>query len=129
MYHVDIANAGDYSFKVKSKDYEFLVDTKGKGMTPPDALLASLGTCIGVYLRKYAEGAKLALPGFQISVDADFSREGLVCFKKIDVKIDLKGVQLDERRLKAMYEFIKNCPVHNTLKQNPEVEIKLAQQI
>ena len=129
MYHVDIANAGDYSFKVKSKDYEFLVDTKGKGMTPPDALLASLGTCIGVYLRKYAEGAKLALPEFHISVDADFSREGLVCFRKIDVKIDLKGVQLDERRLKVMHEFIKNCPVHNTLKQNPEIEIKLKQQI
>ncbi len=129
MYHVDIANAGDYSFKVKSKDYEFLVDTKGKGMTPPDALLASLGTCIGVYLRKYAEGAKLALPEFQISVDADFSGEGIVCFRKIDVKIGLKGAQLDERRIKAMHEFIKNCPVHNTLKQNPEIEIKLKQQI
>ena len=129
MYHIDIANAGDYFFKVKSRDYEFLVDTKGKGVTPPDTLLASLGTCIGVYLRKYAEGAKLALPEFQISVDADFSREGPVCFRKIDVSIDLKGAQLDERRLKAMLEFIKNCPVHNTLKQNPEVEIKLKQQI
>lgn len=124
MYHVDIANAGDYSFKVKSKDYEFLVDPKGKGITPPDALLASLGTCIGVYLRKYAEGAKLALPEFNISVDADFSKEGLVCFKKIEVKIDLKGAQLDEHRIEAMNRFIKNCPVHNTLKQNPEVEIK-----
>lgn len=125
MYHVDIANAGDYSFKVKSKDYEFIVDTKGKGVTPPDALLASLGTCIGVYLRKYAEGAKLALPGFHVSVEADFSKEGPACFRKIDVRIDLSGVKFDERRLKAMLEFIKNCPVHATLKQNPEVEIKL----
>ena len=53
MYHVDIANAGDYSFSVKSKDYEFIVDVKGKGISPPDTLLASIGTCIGVYLRKY----------------------------------------------------------------------------
>lgn len=125
MYHVDIANAGEYSFKVKSNDYEFIVDTKGKGVTPPAALLASLGTCIGVYLRKYAEGAKLALPEFQISVDADFSKEEPVCFRKIDVGVDLKGAKLDERRLKAMQEFIKNCPVHQTLKYNPEVEIKL----
>ena len=34
MYHVDIVNSGDSSFKVQSKDYEFFVDTKGKGVTP-----------------------------------------------------------------------------------------------
>ena len=125
MYHVDITNAGDYSFKVKSKDYEFIVDIKGKGVTPPDALLASLGTCVGVYLRKYAEGLKLTLPEFSISVDADFSKEVPICFRKINVNVDLKGMQLDDRRLKALHEFIKNCPVHKTIKNNPEVEIKI----
>ena len=125
MYYVDITNVGDYSFKVKSKDYEFLVDTKGKGVTSPDALLASLGTCVGVYVRKYAEGAKLTLPEFNISVDADFSKETPVCFRKINVNVDLKGMQLDDRRMKAMHEFVKNCPVHNTIKNNPEVGIKI----
>ena len=125
MYHVDITNDGDYSFKVKSKDYEFLVDTKGKGITPPDVLLASLGTCVGVYVRKYAEGAKLLLAEFSVSVDADSSKETPVCFRKINVNVDLKGMQLDDRRIKSMHEFIKNCPVHNTIKNNPEVEIKI----
>jgi uncharacterized OsmC-like protein len=123
MYHADISNSGGYSFKIKSKDYEFVVDAKG--MAPPDALLASLGSCVGVYLRKYAESAKLALPEFEISVDADLSKEAPVCFKKIDIRIDLKGAQFDERRLKAMLDFVKNCPVHNTLKQDPEVEIAI----
>jgi len=27
--------------------------------------------------------------------------------------------------LKAMHEFVKNCPVHNTIKYNPEIEIKI----
>jgi len=125
MYHVDIANKGDYLFNVKSKEYEFIVDIKGKGITPPDTLLASLGTCIGVYLRKYAEGVKLDIPEFIIKVDAEFSLEKPVCFKKINVSIDLKGASLDERRLKSLYEFIKNCPVHKTLESNPDVEIKI----
>ena len=125
MYHVDITNSGDFSFKIKSKDYEFTVDTKGKGVTPPDALLASLGSCIGVYLRKYADGAKIAIPKFSISVSADFAKEEPVCFRMINVEIDLQGANLDERRLKPLLEFIKNCPVHKTLKNNPEVEIKL----
>jgi uncharacterized OsmC-like protein len=125
MYHVDITNTGDYSFKVKSKDYEFIVDIKGEGITPPDTLLASLGTCVGVYVRKYAEGAKLTLPEFNISVDADFCKEIPVCFRKINVDVDLKGMQLDDYRMKAMLKFVKNCPVHNTIKNNPEVEIKI----
>ncbi|MBU0709290.1 MAG: OsmC family protein [Candidatus Omnitrophica bacterium] len=121
---MDIVNTGEYAFKVKAKDYEFVVDPRGKGVTPPDAFLASLGTCVGVYLRKYAEGAGLILPEFQISVDAEFSTEKPVCFRKIGLKIDLKGMQLDKRRMKAMHEFVMNCPIHNTLKQNPEVEVK-----
>jgi putative redox protein len=125
MYHVDITNQGDYSFNVKSKESEFVVDIKGKGITPPDTLLASLGTCIGVYLRKYAEGVKLEIPEFSIKVDAEFSLEPPVCFRKINVKIDLKGITFDERRLKSLHEFIKNCPVHRTLESNPEVEIKI----
>ncbi len=125
MYHVDVVNRGGYAFKVKSKEYEFNVDIKGNGVTPPDVLLASLGSCIGVYLRKYAEGAGLAISEFNISVDADFTKESPVCFKKINISVDLKGFKIDERRLKAMLEFVKNCPVHNTLKNNPEVQIMI----
>ena len=124
MYHVDITNSGGYTFKVKSKDYEFIIDVGGKGVTPPDALLASIGSCLGVYVRKYAQGAKLSLNEFSISVDADFSKEPPVCFRKINIKIDLKGAELDDRRINALREFIKNCPVHNTIKGAPEVIIE-----
>lgn len=125
MYSVDIINTGDYSFNVRSKYYEFIVDVKGKGITPPDTLLASLGTCIGIYVRKYAEGIKLALPEFGISVEGELTKEPPFCFRKINVELDLKDTQLDERRKKALNEFAKNCPVHNTLKNNPEIEIKI----
>jgi uncharacterized OsmC-like protein len=125
MYHVDIFNKGDLAFRVKSKDYEFVVDTKGNGVTPPDTLLASLGTCIGVYIRKYAEGARFKIDEFSISVDAEFSKEPPICFKEFKINIDLKGLKLEERRKKALIEFIKNCPIHNTLKSNPLIEVDI----
>lgn len=126
MYQIEAVNSGDYSFGVKSRDYQFRMDTKGeKGISPSATLLASLGACIGVYIRKYAEGAKLSIPEFKINVHAEFSKESPVCFRKIEVAIDLKGAAIEERRLKSMLGFIKNCPVHNTLKNNPEVEIKI----
>ncbi|MCU0652098.1 MAG: OsmC family protein [Candidatus Omnitrophica bacterium] len=126
MYQVDITNRGEYAFKVKAKDYELTADIKGNSITPPDLLLASLGTCIGVYLRKYIEGARLKLPGFDVNVQADFPKDPPFYFSKIKVNIKLQGILLDERRLKALYEFLKNCPVHSTLKNNPEVEIKIS---
>ncbi len=126
MYRVDIAHSKDFTFSVKSGDYEFTIDSKGNGLTPPAALLASLGSCVGVYIRKYAEGAKISLDNFKINVEAEFSQEPPACFKVIKVSVDLKNTQLDERRKKALIDFIKNCPVHNTLKANPLVEIKLS---
>lgn len=125
MYSVEITNNGSSEFKAKSKDYEFVIDTKGQGITPPDTLLASLGSCIGVYLRKYAENAKLPLPEFNIKLEAEFSREAPACFRNIAVTLDLKGAQLDERRKKALLDFIRNCPVHNTLEASPRVEIRI----
>ncbi|MGE5197296.1 MAG: OsmC family protein [Deltaproteobacteria bacterium] len=124
MYRVEVSPEGD-SFKVKSKDYEFAIGVKGKGITPPDALLASLAGCLGVYLRKYAEGAKLNLNEFLITAEAEFTKEPPFSFKAIKVIIDLKGLALDERRQKALLAFIGNCPVHNTLKASPEVEVKI----
>lgn len=125
MYKVEVSNEGAFKFNVRSGDYEFLIDTPGKGITPPDALLASVGSCIGVYIRKYADGAKLAIKDFTISVEADLGKESPYYFRRIDVAIDLKGAELDERRKKAMLEFIRNCPVHNTLKNSPDVNIAL----
>jgi len=124
MYRVDITHSKDFTFVAKSQNHEFVIDAKAKdGLTPPDVLLASLGSCMGVFVRKYCETAKLNLLNFGITVEAEFARESPVSFKFINVSIDLKGVLLDERRKKALLEFIKNCPVHNTLKGNPQVEI------
>ena len=126
MYHVEISSSAGSAFRVKSKDYEFVIDTKGSGVTPPDTLLARLGSCIGVYLRKYAEGAGLPINDFTVTLDADLSKEAPVSFRSIRARIDLKGFQLDERRKQALLGFIKNCPVGNTLKANPAVDVTVA---
>jgi uncharacterized OsmC-like protein len=125
MYRVEVVAKGEYRFNVKSKDSEFLVDVKGGGMTPPDTLLASLGSCIGVYIRKYAEGAKLSLGEFTITVESDLGKESPYYFRRIIVSVDLKGAVADEKRRGSLLEFIRNCPVHNTLRNTPAVDITI----
>ena len=125
MYKIEVAHKQDLAFNVKVGESEFTVDAKGKGLTPLDALLAGLGSCIGVYICKYAGGAKLDLKNFKINVSAQLSTESPFSFRKISVDIDLKNPGLDERRKTALLEFIKHCPAHNTLKGNPEIEFNI----
>ena len=125
MYQVNIENRGGYSFNVSSEGNDFCIDTKGKGISPPAALLASLGSCIGVYLNRYVEGVGLKPNGFKITVKAEISKEKPVGFREIYVSIDLNGQELDQRRKEAILTFIKNCPIHNTLKINPNIKMEL----
>ena len=126
MYRVEITNKEAYVFKSQEGAFEFAINPdKNSGVTPPGVLLSAIGSCLGVYLRKYAEGAKLPLGEFNVIVEAEFSKEPPICFRNISVSIDLKGLKIDEKRAKSLLEFIKNCPVHNTLKNSPQVEIKL----
>ncbi|MDD5116120.1 MAG: OsmC family protein [Candidatus Omnitrophica bacterium] len=124
MYKAEVTHIRDLAFKVKAGESELAVEAKGKGFTPLDALLAALGSCVGVYIRKYAEG-KPELNDFKVNVSAELSKEPPLCFRQILVEIDLKPCVIDERRQKALLEFLKNCPVHNTLKVNPAIEMKL----
>lgn len=126
MYKVEVSSKSGMVFEAQSKDYKFLIGIKGEGVTPVDTLLAALASCIGVYIRKYDEGSKLGIGEFSVSAQGELSKETPVCFRQISVAIDLKGFKLDERRQKALLEFIKNCPVHNTIENNPQVDFKIS---
>ena len=125
MHRVQIIHNQDLAFTVKANDAEFIIDAKGQGLTPLDTLLAGLGSCIGVYVCKYAEGAKLNLENFKLDVSAQLSSEPPFSFRKISVDINLKNSGLPDLRQKALLQFIKHCPAHNTLKGNPEIEFTL----
>jgi uncharacterized OsmC-like protein len=125
MYRVELSGNSDSKFSVKSGNYEFTIDLKGDGISPPDTLLASLASCIGVYINKYCQGSNLKIGSFGITAEAELSNEKPMGFRQIKVSLDLKGALLDERRKDALLEFIKNCPVHNTLHLNPDIDIKI----
>jgi len=125
MYKVELENKGEMFFTAKSKDYLFHIDLKGKGMTPSDVFLASLAGCIGVYFRKYLDNAKLDIPEFKIIAEGEIPQEPPICFRKIKISIDIKEKHIEDKRKIAIIEFVKNCPIHNTLKNPPEIDIEI----
>lgn len=127
-YRATISGSGGYAFSVASEGHTFTIDPDGKGISPPAALLASLGSCIGVYLRKYEEGSKLDFGDFTVDVEGTFTPEKPVRFAKIAVAVRLGGQMLDDKRMQTLLAFIKNCPVHNTLEQVPVIDFNVTQQ-
>ncbi len=125
MYSVDIINNGGPDFQILSEGHGFSLDTKGSGVSPSAAFLASLGACIGVYLRKYMDSARIESKGFKVKVEAEFKKDPRYHFQDINVSIDLKGLDLEDRRKQALLRFVKNCPVHNTLESSPHVDISI----
>ena len=126
MYKVDIVNTSDYSFKATSDGHEFYIDaTKDNGPSPSSLFLASLGSCIGVYIRKYLDGVKIKSDKFTIKVESEFAKERPISFKEIKVKINLEGIDIDEKRKKSLLHFVKNCPIHGTISSKPVVDIEI----
>lgn len=125
MYKVEINSDSGYVFNALAGENKYIMDARSSGGSPLDLLLAALGGCIGVYIRKYAEGAKLDIGKIKIMLRAELSSQRPISFKKIQTQVDLGQTILDERPKAAMLEFIKNCPVHNTLNGSPEIEVKI----
>jgi len=125
MYTVEVSNTSGNVFEVKARENKFIIEPSSDNLSPGETLLASLGSCVALYTRRYLNNAKIISNGFSLKLEAEFSDDSPVRFKQIKVQLDLRGIQFDPRRKDALLGFIKNCPVGNTLKGNPDIEIDL----
>jgi uncharacterized OsmC-like protein len=125
MYKITVEHQQDMKFKVKGKDAEFIIDANGGAIAPLETLLAALGSCVGVYTRYFSQKAKVPLEKFSITLQAELTEEPPYSFKKIEVQMDLKGVKLDQKQTESLLRTIKSCPVHQTLKSDPEIVLNL----
>ncbi len=119
---------GGVAFKTKVRNHELICDQpalnggKDAGMSPPEFLLASLGTCAGFYAAGYLQARNLPLEGLTVKVSAGKApdRPARIGSFKIDVKVP--GLE-DERHREGVLRAVHACLIHNTLMQPPVIEI------
>ncbi|MFN0101835.1 MAG: OsmC family protein [Bryobacteraceae bacterium] len=91
------------------------------GMTPPEFLLVSLGTCAMYYAANYLRMQKLPADGMTLTVEADKAM-GPPRLGKFRVAIDIPGLT-EERHLEGARRSAEKCLVKNTLLVTPEIEL------
>lgn len=120
MYSASIENRGDSKYHASTGPFGFVMDTDGQGVSPVNALMASLCACLGHYVRDYLREQKVAYASFTVAAKAEAAQPG-PRLGDISVVIALKGAELDAPRQSALLTSVERCIIFNTLSTNSRI--------
>ena len=89
------------------------------GMTPPEFLLASLGTCAGYYAAQYLKNHGLSTEGLEIKVAAE---KEVKPARLARFRVEITTHDLLPEHEAALLRAVNLCLVKNTLAQPPSIE-------
>ena len=96
---------------------------KDAGPTPPELLLASLGTCAGHYAAEYLKERGLSPEGLTLQVFAD-SGATPVHLKFFRVQLTIPDLNRKERE--GLIRAVKSGLVHTPLRMSPVIDIEVS---
>lgn len=127
---VKVTHLSNVRFNIQSRSHSILcdqpVDNGGDdtAMTPPELMLASLGSCAAFYAVQYLKTRKLADSGVEVAVTAE-KLKGPARLGNFKIHVEYPVV-LDQEHTEGLMRSVKHCLIHNTLLVTPEIEIELA---
>lgn len=126
---VIIEHLGSLQFEIKARQHAILSDQPpengghDEGMTPPELLLASLGSCAGFYAAQYLRKNKLATEGTRVRVTAEKLKDPA----RIDnfrIEVEAPAALTDQHRA-GVEDAVHHCLIHNTLLNPPGMTIEI----
>ena len=129
MLEVSVEHLGAVQFEVKTRGHVVVSDQPeamggfDEGMTPPELMLASLGSCAGFYAADYLKRQKLVLEGTKVRVTAEKAKNP-VRLDQFKIEVDVPA-GLSEEQVKGVDEAVRRCLIHNTLTHPPTMEIAI----
>jgi putative redox protein len=127
---VKVSHLGQVRFNIQSRSHSILCDQpidNGGGdtaMTPPELMLASLGSCAAYYAVQYLKSRNLADSGVEVSVTAE-KLKGPSRLGNFKIQVNYP-VALNEQHTEGLARSVKHCLIHSTLLTPPNIDIVLA---
>ncbi len=119
---------GDSKFEATARGHRVVCDQplenqgSDKGMTPPEFMLVSLGTCAGYYATQYLKTRKLNADKLIVRVSAE---KGAQPARLASFVIEVEAPELDARHRDGLVRAVKACLIHNTLTQPPAIDLQV----
>ncbi|HUB35134.1 MAG TPA: OsmC family protein [Bryobacteraceae bacterium] len=123
-----VRHLGNVKFEASTRGHSLLCDQPVEnggsdgGMTPPEVLLAALGTCAGHYAVQYLKSRSLAMEGLEVRVSAE---KTLRPARLSSFRIDVTAPGLPPEHEAGLKRAVGACLIHNTLLQAPAIETVL----
>lgn len=93
------------------------------GLSPMQALMASLSTCMGIDVVMILQKMRAGLDGFDVSIKGERNEEPPRYFRKIHLTFSVTGSIAEDRIERAIrLSFEKYCSVFHTLRKDLEVD-------
>lgn len=126
-----VEHLGAVQFEIKARQHKIVCDQPpenggfDEGMTPPELLLASLGSCAGFYAAQYLKKHNLADEGMRVSVTADKVKDPARMDNfRIEVEVLLA---FSKKHRDGIQEAIQHCLIHNTLLYPPKITLEVSE--
>jgi uncharacterized OsmC-like protein len=126
---VKISHLDHVKFAIHSRSHTIVCDQPAEnggedaGMTPPEFLLASLGSCAAFYAVQYLKTRNLATSGVEVTVTAD-KLKAPARLGNFRIQV-VCPVSLTAEQNEGLMRSVHHCLVHNTLLSIPEIAIEL----
>ena len=126
---VYVEHLGSVQFEIKARQHTIACDQPpenggfDEGMTPPELLLASLGSCAGFYAAMYLRKHKLSDKGTRVKVSAEKLKDPARLGNFI-IQVDVPQ-ELDPKHRDGIDQAVHHCLIHNTLLQAPSITIEI----
>ncbi len=125
---VIVNHLGDVKFEAAARGHSIVCDqpagNRGSdaGVTPPELLLASLGTCAGYYAAEYLRTRGQSAGGLQVRVTAE---KAAAPARLGSFRIGVTVPHLDPSHEAGVLRAVRACLIHNTLLHAPAIDIAL----
>jgi putative redox protein len=134
---VNVLHIGAVQFEITARGHKIISDQPAEsggfdeGMTPPEFLLASLGSCAAYYAVDYLKRSKLTVEGTKVKVTAE-KLKGITPgvpytgarLGNFVVEVEVPR-ELTEEQRKGVEDAVHRCLVHNTLLTPPKIELEI----
>ena len=126
---VTVEHLGAVQFEIKARQHTLISDQPAdnngydEGMTPPELLLASLGSCAAYYAVDYLKRNKIEVEGVKTRVTAD-KVKGPFRLDNFKIEVEVPG-ELQGNQLNGLEDAVHRCLIHNTLLHPPKIEVTI----
>lgn len=119
-------NGTAYTSQLETVSHTIMADeplSKGgndKGPSPQELLLASLGSCVGITVRMYANRKAWDLQNIVVRLNIEKSNPDGIAKTTIVQQLELTGNLTDEQK-QRLTEIGNRCPVHKILETGIQI--------